>query len=163
MWMMTTQMWRIVCYVTVSPTPLVTLLHLMGKRQRTSGVHFEYQGETRTPAAKPVAQKKTAVPRTPARGESRDTPAVQPTPVVPTPSQQVESASLSMSVTNFGQNTMVLTSSDDGTINMGDFMTTIMAQIKSVNKIVSKQEESGTSKKRPLEETEVRTIILLHF
>ena len=50
---------------------------------------------------------------------------------------------------------MFLTSSDGNTINMGDVMSALMMQIHSVNKLVSKQEESETYRKRRLEETEV--------
>ena len=62
---------------------------------------------------------------------------------------------MTLSMTNSGQNTMVLTSSDGNNINFGDVMNAIMMQITSVNKMVSKQEESETSRKRRLEETEV--------
>ena len=98
-----------------------------------SEVRFGNQEELRKLAAKPVAQITTAVPLTPARLEPRAAPVVQPTPVLITPNQQSGSTPLSMSVTNSGQNTMVLTSSDGNTINMGDFMSAIMMQITSVN------------------------------
>ena len=68
---------------------------------------------------------------------------------------------MTLSVTNSAQNTMVLTISDGNTINMGDVMNAIMMQITSVNKMVSKQEESETSRKRRLEETEVWTTSVL--
>ena len=57
-----------------------------GKKRRTS-VHFDNQGDSRTPATKPVAQKTTAVPHTPARGQAKTTPVGHPTPGVTTPSQ----------------------------------------------------------------------------
>ena len=112
------------------------------KRQRTSGVHFQEQ--PRIPVAKPVAPPVTAESPTPARTEVRPAPVAQQIPV---------NTPMTLSVTNSGQNTMVLTSSDGNTINMGDVMNAIMMQITSVNKMVSKQEKSETSKKRRLEET----------
>ena len=54
---------------------------------------------------------------------------------------------VTLSVTNSGQNTMVLTSSDGNIINMGDVMDAIMMQITSVNKMVSKQEEFDLQEK----------------
>ena len=111
------------------------------KRQRTSGVHFQEQ--QRIPVAKPVAPPVTTESPTPAR---RPAPVAQQPPV---------NTPMTLSVTNSAQNTMVLTSSDGNTINMRDVMNAIMMQITSVNKMVSKQEESETSRKRRLEEIEV--------
>ena len=114
------------------------------KRQRTSGAHF--QEEPRIPVAKPVAPPVTAEAPIPAMMEVRHAPVAHQLPV---------NTPMILSVTNSGQNTMVLTSSDGNSINMGDVMNAIIMQITSVNKMVSKQEESETSKKRRLEETEV--------
>ena len=102
------------------------------KRQRTSGVHFQEPQSTRV--AKPVAPPVTTV-SPPAR---RSAP-VEHQPPINTP--------MTLSVTNSGQNTMVLTSSDGNSINMWDVMNDIMMQITSINKMVSKQEESETSRK----------------
>ena len=83
---------------------------------------------------------------------------VRPAPVAQQPPVNTP---MTLTVKNSGENTMVLTSNDGNTINMGDVMNAIMMQITSVNKIVSKQEESNTSRKRRLEETEVRTTSVL--
>ena len=107
------------------------------KRQRTSGVHFQEQ--PRIPVAKPVAPPVTA--EAPAMTEVRPAPVAQQLPV---------NTPMTLSVTNSGQNTMVRTSSDGNTINMGDVMNAIMMQITSVNRMVSTQEDSDTSKKRRL-------------
>ena len=116
------------------------------KRQRTSGVQFR-KPHTPTPVATPLPTGSSSVPagtstRTQAPADTRNT-ANPPT---------------TMSVTTTGHNTVFLTSSDGNAINMGDVMNAMMMQIHSVNKLVSKQEESETTRKRRLEETEVLLI-----
>ena len=113
------------------------------KRQRSSGVQFR-EPTTRTPVANQI----------PAGSSSASTGASSLTQA-PTNTRSTANPPTIMSVTNTGHNTVFLTSSDGNAINMGDVMNAMMMQIHSVNKLVSKQEESETTRKRRLEETEV--------
>ena len=113
------------------------------KRQRSSGVQFR-EPTTRTPVANQI----------PAGSSSASTEASSLTQA-PTNTRSTANPPTTMSVTNTGHNTVFLTSSDGNAINMGDVMNAMMMQIHSVNKLVSKQEESETTRKRRLEETEV--------
>ena len=117
------------------------------KRQRTSGVQFQEPPSSQAP--RPVA------PPVPTTSQSVPTGHPPAWPPVPTEQRPAATPPTTMSVTNSGHNTMFLTSSDGNTINMGDVMSAMMMQIHSVNKLVSKQEESETSRKRRIEETEV--------
>ena len=116
------------------------------KRQRSSGVQFR-EPTTRTPVANQI----------PAGSSSASTEASSLTQA-PTNTRSTANPPTTMSVTNTGHNTVFLTSSDGNAINMGDVMNAMMMQIHSVNKLVSKQEESETTRKRRLEETEVLLI-----
>ena len=117
------------------------------KRQRTSGVQFQEPPSSQAP--RPVA------PPVPTASQSVTTGNTPARPPVPAEHRPAATPPTTMSVTNSGHNTMFLTSSDGNTINMGDVMNDMMMQIHSVNKLVSKQEESETSRKRRIEETEV--------
>ena len=116
------------------------------KRQRTSGVQFR---EPPTPT--PVTTSVPTGSSTLTSGAPSHTQASEDSRCTANPPQ-------TMSVTNTGHNTVFLTSSDGNAINMGDVMNAMMMQIHSVNKLVSKQEESETTRKRRLEETEVLLI-----
>ena len=116
------------------------------KRQRTSGVQFR---EPPTPT--PVTTSVPTGSSTLTSGAPSHTQASADSRCTANPPQ-------TMSVTNTGHNTVFLTSSDGNANNIGDVMNAMMMQIHSVNKLVSKQEESETTRKRRLEETEVLLI-----
>ena len=116
------------------------------KRQRSSGVQFR-EPTTPTPVANPLSAGSSLA----ATGPSSRTQAPADTRSTANPPQ-------TMSVTNTGHNTVFLTSSDGNANNIGDVMNAMMMQIHFVNKLVSKQEESETTRKRRLEETEVLLI-----
>ena len=101
-----------------------------------NSVHFEDQGSSRTPLAKPVAHRTPAAPVAAAGRDARANPVLHSVPTESTPIHQAVESPQPVSVTNAAQNNMVLTSSDGGTINMGDFMNAIMLQIKTVDKVM---------------------------
>ena len=116
------------------------------KRQRTSGVQFR-EPHTPTPLAAPLPTGSSSVPAgTSTRAQT------------PADTRHAANPPTTMSVTTTGHNTVFLTSSDGNAINMGDVFNAMMMQVHSVNKLVSKQEESETTRKRRLEETEVLLI-----
>ena len=109
-----------------------------GKRRREA----EYKADSRPHIAKPVAHPSKAVPVVPASTGARVTSSTT------TPPEPV-------SGTNAGNPSMVFTSNDVSTFNIADFMKVVIQSIQTTNKVMSKDQESETTKRLRLAETEV--------